>query len=95
MLNSDTKLLNLKDLYTIKATTYNYQNLKKQFQESNSKTRHRTIRPPDHNKEIAKKNSKNGAITFFNTLPNNLKVLTTSGKNIKRTLTQHVIKKYY
>ena len=77
MLNSDTKLLNLKDLYTIKATTYNSQNLKKQFQKSNSKTRHKTILPPEHNKETAKKNSKYEAITFFNTSPNNLTVLTT------------------
>lgn len=87
----DKKLLNIEDLYKIQAVLYNYEDLKKTFQNSISKTRHKKIPLPKHQKKIFTKNSRIEAIKFFNTLPNNLKTLSTSRKDIKNKIIEFSI----
>lgn len=67
--------LNLKQSFANESLQFYYDNLKYQYSNSASKTRHKMIIPPKYNKTISTKNSYIKAISIFNKLPNELKTL--------------------
>lgn len=67
--------LNLQQLFALESLKYHYDELKNKFLNLNSITRNKSILIPKRSKTISIKNSRIRAISVFNSIPNELKVL--------------------
>lgn len=80
------KIPSFECLYITNCILYHYEELSLKFSTSTSRTRNKVISLPNYKKTIAKKNCIYTAIKYFNTLPNELKVLKTSNKTKKEKI---------
>lgn len=69
------QVLNIIQNYILVVLVYNYDKLTSSYQTLNVPTRHKLLRLPAVNKEVGKKTNMYTAITYYNTLPQELKNL--------------------
>lgn len=79
----DRNPLSIGQLYALESLYYHYNNLQSKYQNSNSKTRNKSIQIPTRYKTVSIKSSLAKAISLFNSLPNELKNLQIKDKKKK------------
>ena len=71
----DKNPLNLEQLFAYESLIFHYEELSDRFIRSSSTTRNKSIPLPQRYKEVSSKNSCMKAISLFNSLPNELKII--------------------
>ena len=87
------KPLNFSQSFTLESILYYYDKLKNEFLKSKSKTRRKLITLPEYNKmdkRVSDKCSMIKAISTFNFMPNDLKILNTSKKTLRNKLSKYI-----
>lgn len=85
------QVLNIIQNYILVVLVYNYDKLTSSYQTLNVPTRHKLLRLPAVNKEVGKKTNMYTAITYYNTLPQELKNLKVRKKVMKNKIKKWIL----